>query len=967
MDPRRSKKSRSIANEPKSAKATPASARPALADRTHSDPAVARRRTSQTQSYGQGQGQRIADVRVSDVRISDVIDRDSQTSITDDPFFRPYQSSHSTCLAAESRLGHGIVARNEDPSKNANLPQVNVVVLGSRRVGKSTFIQRALDLRESPPRAWSSKRMSLDGVIYIVRLCELMINDITITDSTKITWPKLLSEEGPPSIDGILVLYDVTNEESVIEIPHVLYALDRSGGGSVVLVSCKEDHPPQLRRVNPDFNERIKSCFSKLETCSTSTNVPESQKRCISIILRSILRCKRGAGITSSLTNPYGKAAISPNNTLPSKGQQPPGRVQAHFPMTSTLPTTDFNDTLNPLGQKLDEPTTFHKLIVDVPASQSAPPKVLHSQPPTFVADLSRFPDDSDSASGNQDSDNPSSPDSPHKTGILRPDTANSQTHNTFLDMEEEESQDDSMNCHSPPSVTMETPGASDPARDETGSSFDELIDRLLSLPMSKQDGKFVPVFLCLYRKFASPGQVFTAITNRFSRVEHSNDAQLVRLAEQLRYLQVLALWTGDYPGDFAAPSIKKDAISFVSRLERSRFFAYAAKEISNHLELASEDDDADWGPFDSLDALPDANASFHSQSEATSPSIRTGDSSTEELLKPSRQSSLEGSYDDSTWKSGVPPVGSSVVISSNMSNMSSQSPVALLTRDETRQEAQNLVSIPRTRLSKLQWHQFVEIPDEDIAKELTRIDWIFYSSIRPRDLVRHVTLASDANKTTKRLDNVNRMIDHFNRLFCFVSGMILLRDKPKHRARMLEKWMTVAWKVRQLNNYNTLGAIIAGTNGTAVHRLTSTWELVPEQIRKDYMRLTILMGSMRSHGAYRMAWDNSFSERIPFIPVYRKDLVAAETGNRTFIGPQGNRINWKKFEIMGEVIISMQRSQGKPYKVRRNEEVLRLVLETQISQGDEDLAEELYERSLQVEPTGTGDTSRKKFDWLRR
>ena len=95
-------------------------------------------------------------------------------------------------------------------------------MLGSRRVGKSTFIQRALDLRESPPRAWSSKKMSLDGVIYIVRLFEVMINDLTINDSTKITWPKLLNEESPPSIDGILVLYDVTNGESVIQIPDVL-------------------------------------------------------------------------------------------------------------------------------------------------------------------------------------------------------------------------------------------------------------------------------------------------------------------------------------------------------------------------------------------------------------------------------------------------------------------------------------------------------------------------------------------------------------------------------------------------------------------------------------------------------------------------------------------------------------------------------------------------------------------------
>jgi RasGEF domain/RasGEF N-terminal motif len=620
---------------------------------------------------------------------------------------------------------------------------------------------------------------------------------------------------------------------------------------------------------------------------------------------------------------------------MPSEAKHSPEIVKTHYRTTSELSAADSTGSLNSPVKKAHEPSASRKHAADFLSSHSRSPSTLRSQPHTQFADSSLLPDDSSSSAENQDSDDSSDPGSPHMISVLRPDTADSQAHNTFLIMEDHP--DDSIrDGHHPPSLEIEEVGGSDPPRDETGSTFDELIDRLLALPMSKQDGKFVPVFLCLYRKFSAPWHVFSAITNRFARVEHSADPQLIKVGEQLRYLQVLALWTGDYPGDFAQSSIKKDAISFVSRLEKSRVFAYAAKEISNHLELAREDDDADWGRFDGLDEVPEPDASFLSQSEATSSSIRTEKSSTEELLKSSRQSSVEESYEDLTRKSGPPSVGSGHIITSDMS---SQSVAALLTRDETRQEAQNLISTPRTRLSKTQWHQFVEIPDEDIAKELTRIDWILYSSIRPRDLVRHVMLANEAKKTAKGLENVNRMIDHFNHLFCFVSGMILLRDKPKHRARMLEKWMTVAWKVRQLNNYNTLGSIIAGTNGTAVHRLSATWELVPENIRKDYMRLTILMGTIRSHSAYRMAWDNSFSERIPFIPVYRKDLVAAETGNRTFLGSEGNRINWKKFEIMGEIILSMQKSQDKPYRLRRNEEVLKLVLETQISQGGDEVS----------------------------
>jgi RasGEF domain/RasGEF N-terminal motif len=524
----------------------------------------------------------------------------------------------------------------------------------------------------------------------------------------------------------------------------------------------------------------------------------------------------------------------------------------------------------------------------------------------------------------------------PRVTSILRPatvDPTDNQAHDTFLIMEEE-SQDETMNeGDQPSSPDIGRSKPCDLARDDTGKSFDELIDRLLAPPMSKQDGKFVPVFLCLYRRFSSPSQVFSAVTNRFAQIGRSNDAQLTKVSEQLRYLQVLALWSGDYPGDFTHHGIRKDVVAFVHKLEKSRVFAYAAKEISSHLELATEDEDAEWRRFDGLDALEEAEESFHSQSEARSPSVRTGKSSSEELLKSSKHSSSEGSYEDSTPRSGAPSVGSSVIRSSNVS---SKSQSLLPARNAIRQEADRLASVPRTRLSKIQWHQFVEIPDEEIAKELTRMDWIFYSSIRPRDLVRHVILTHDADKAAKSLTNVHRMVDHFNHLFCFVSGMILLRDKPKHRAQMLEKWMRVAWKVRQLNNYNTLGSIIAGINGTAVHRLTLTWELVPEQIRKEYMRLTILMGTVRSHSAYRMAWENSFFERIPFLPVYRKDLFAAETGNRTFVGSRGERINWRKFEIMGEVIISMQRSQDKPYKLPKSEQIMKLVLETKISQSNE-------------------------------
>lgn len=191
--------------------------------------------------------------------------------------------------------------------------------------------------------------------------------------------------------------------------------------------------------------------------------------------------------------------------------------------------------------------------------------------------------------------------------------------------------------------------------------------------------------------------------------------------------------------------------------------------------------------------------------------------------------------------------------------------------------------------------------------------------------------------------------------------------------------------KLRRLNNYNSLGAVIAGINGTPVHRLSQTRELVPPQAQKAFMRLVILMGTQKSHFAYRLAWDNSFSERIPFLPLHRRDLVSAEEGNKTFIGDNRNRINWRKFEVMGEVVLGIQRSQKTPYPhLHRYDEVARLILDTKLS-GDDEVCiqfgfltristhepmlirvQELYARSMQVEASAGGDAGRKKFGWLR-
>ena len=57
--------------------------------------------------------------------------------------------------------------------------------------------------------------MSLDLVIYLVKLIEISLDDIAISSRGRITWPSTIDERPIPPIDGIMILYDVTNRASV--------------------------------------------------------------------------------------------------------------------------------------------------------------------------------------------------------------------------------------------------------------------------------------------------------------------------------------------------------------------------------------------------------------------------------------------------------------------------------------------------------------------------------------------------------------------------------------------------------------------------------------------------------------------------------------------------------------------------------------------------------------------------------
>ncbi|KAI1980057.1 hypothetical protein LOZ53_006688 [Ophidiomyces ophidiicola] len=831
------------------------------------------------------------------------------------------------------------------PTPKLRLPQVNMAVVGTRGVGKSTFVKYALDLKQTPIARSSVKKMSLDGTIYLVRVLEIGIHKIDIDDTGRITWPRALGEQALPPIDGVLALFDSADPSSLTQLSELIGALRRSSNIPFLVVACKCDTPRHSSQHDPAVLEQANRLLAGTDAIQTSIRVKESHKKCISTVLRAII--VRSSDVAF-------KKKHSPSKTRSTYSTVPPRqnvyssrhhtRAQSEIPKSShlTTPADPYADGLDPTlavnvhgaryGRSNSHPvpprtppgsriTRASAVTVDPVPEESSPPRL--APPPKFPSQWRH--------------------------------SASSNAFNSFLDMEDEG--DDSPNpLASPVSLNKTVKGKVE----ERGFTFGELVDRLLSMPQTKQDAKFLPVFLCLYRKFAVPGRLLMSIIARFEKINTSDAPRLKRYADQLSILNVLAQWVSEYPGDFADAKTRKRLTTFIADLEKHMVFAFAAKEMSSYLEKFVEDDDIAWA-FITEKSECDNLETFLDISDQSSPTTSISQSADEMALSVATIDLNEENVDHSSQCSN--PSNSSTI--NRCGSISSQSLKTLMTTEVAQREARRLEILPRHSLGKSQWRIFIETPDEDFAREITRIDWVMYSSFTPRELVRHVgTSSENKEKPSSHLENVNRMIKGFNHLAYFVASMVLLRDKAKHRAQALEKFVNVAWHLRQMHNYNSLGAIIAGLNGTPIYRLAQTRELVSQSAQKHLMSLVILMGTQKSHFAYRLAWENTFTERIPFLPLHLRDLVSAEEGNRTLIG---DRINWRKFEVMGDVILGVQQSQRTPFPTfSANETVRRLLLEARFT-GDE---EELYSRSLTVEPSavigGGHDTKYKRFVWRR-
>jgi GTPase SAR1 family protein len=120
--------------------------------------------------------------------------------------------------------------------RSPSLPELKFVVVGAKDAGKSTFVRCALDLKRPPSSHIASKKMSLEGDVFLISLIEIQLQDVDVAENA-ILWPHWVQQAGVSHVDGVLALYDVTERDTLSGIPGLLSM-------SPVIRYCHEDIIP---------------------------------------------------------------------------------------------------------------------------------------------------------------------------------------------------------------------------------------------------------------------------------------------------------------------------------------------------------------------------------------------------------------------------------------------------------------------------------------------------------------------------------------------------------------------------------------------------------------------------------------------------------------------------------------------------------------------------------------------------
>ncbi|XP_078287061.1 LOW QUALITY PROTEIN: RAS guanyl-releasing protein 1-like [Rhinoraja longicauda] len=192
----------------------------------------------------------------------------------------------------------------------------------------------------------------------------------------------------------------------------------------------------------------------------------------------------------------------------------------------------------------------------------------------------------------------------------------------------------------------------------------------------------------------------------------------------------------------------------------------------------------------------------------------------------------------------------------------------------------------------------------------------------------------------------LERAVSLVNGISQWVQLMILTRPTPAQRSEVFTKFIHVAQKLRLLQNFNTLMAVIGGLCHSAISRLKETSSYLSQDVSKALNEMTELLSSCSNYSNYRRVFSECTGFKIPILGVHLKDLVSLNEALPDYL--EATKINLSKLQQLYSRISELTRIQDCTPPFQANKDLVHLLTLSLDLYYTED---EIYKLSYTREP----------------
>ena len=165
----------------------------------------------------------------------------------------------------------------------------------------------------------------------------------------------------------------------------------------------------------------------------------------------------------------------------------------------------------------------------------------------------------------------------------------------------------------------------------------------------------------------------------------------------------------------------------------------------------------------------------------------------------------------------------------------------------------------------------------QDIATELTRVNYILYSKIKIKEFLKGAFTGKDKLKSSP---HICQIVNRFNKLSYFVIEEILAYDHAEKRAEILLKFIQICALLKNMGNFDDFLSIMTGLTNYNISKLNKTWGHIPSGEVTNFHQMKKILSFednwkyLRKEIQKRM---DAKSFYIPYLGYYTKRMLFLE------------------------------------------------------------------------------------------